>query len=954
MSPDISEAAQADALLADWPRRLALIPETKPLDEEWMPARSPNTGRSTAENGEPRGAGLPPYWWRWDEEQPGRLIDATCEQPLPDEFPYRQHAAMHACRKTFLNVRDLTTLADAYEQTGRAECAKAIADLLARFAPIYPTLPVTVQEEAGSGHMPTHGPEIYGRRYAVRLSHAWVDTAHLMRWLTLYDRIRGCEQITRRQHEAIRELARAVLRYNALPNFLYFNDKYHNSLTDYYQVFVATARLWGQDLVVNDVVSQDVYTGGDLGQLAVNGPAGLRLFAANAFDREGVYWELSTSYTGYVFAHLGQMLRFLVGYSDPPGYEPGPAVEAFYEPLADFDPAAVLGEDLWRPVLAQTRLSLNGGQGIPSNDANYMYRVNPDWLESWGKTLHSDRISETARRARAFLDGQADNGLFEGSTLMAASGAVTLRGPANRLNTHLDWHPMQDYHSHADPLNLVLSADGYSTLSDLGYHLRHPLRWVVSFRTAAHNTVTVDRTDAAHHARGVLHHAALDGDVQMIEAGVPDAYPQCDRYRRCVVQVGDRYVVDVFRVAGGAAHDYTLLSRADETRTDLDVRWTGGTVADPDRPYEGIESLRTAQHEASEPYEAMHEAGLADGRAAFRVDWPQRDRPDLTSRVHHLSGQGARVVLAKVPHKDRRQNSEIRTDEILIVRRTGRPGLQSTFVSVLETLSETTGPLAGVRRLPVDSPDADAVAVEVTHESGVDVIVQATTAGPHRVAEHDLELAGTFAVVRRPADGGAADVTMLPGRLTLAGRAVEAPATQSARIASVEPTGRITLREPLDRPGELAGAWVGIRRTTGRTEHWRVTAAEPDGRALQLDTDHSKLVDFRGRIERVENERLFSAGVRLPQRPLPGTPIRLGPVGDYNSPRHTIEFAKQTGLPIRIGGTTTALQPRQYQLGLDVTATLTENDVGQTFWSSAVEAGDDLFFEPVTRRHLDH
>ena len=59
-----------------------------------------------------------------------------------------------------------------------------------------------------------------------------------------------------------------------------------------------------------------------------------------------------------------------------------------------------------------------------------------------------------------------------------------------------------------------------------------------------------------------------------------------------------------------------------------------------------------------------------------------------------------------------------------------------------------------------------------------------------------------------------------------------------------------------------------------------------------------------------------------------------------------------TGLPLRIGGTTATLQPRECQFGLEWAAKLTDEHVGQTFWVSGIEIGDDVFTDLVTTVEL--
>lgn len=923
--------ADAETILADWPKRMAMIPAEKPLSAAWLPKVSPNTGKGDT-------------WWNWSPDSPDRLVDSSCDQALPDAFPYRNHAAFCCYTETLKEHEDFTTLVEASRVTADARYALAFVEMLARYSTIYPTYPVTFEKDAPAGVFRTYGPEAQGTHYTDRVGSAWSDTWDLQRWLWAYRLVLECVDVPTEKDHAVRELAREVIEFESLPNFLYVNDKFHNSLTDYYDAFALVGAIWGPEIVVRDTVGGTTYSGGDLLQLAVNGPKGIRMFAANAFDRNGVYWERSASYTGYIFGYLEKTLSLLKGLSDRPDYVPGEAVRPFYRPIRDFDPAEQLPH-LWRGVLAQTRLCLTDGLYPPTNDTNYLNGPQAEWLETWAELLNSEAIRRAARGVRSRqgdeVSGESDPFPPEGSTLMPACGATTLRGPSNRLSAHLDWHRMQDYHSHLDPLNLVIAADGGLALSDLGYHLGHPLRHIISERTAAHNTVTVDQSDCRHHQRGELHHYLDDGEVQLADASVPDAYAQCSLYRRTVVLVGDRYVLDVFRVEGGPSHDYALLGRSDQSECSLELAESKGTLAAPDEEYAGFDDLSQELANPAEPYEVMHHPRVAPGTECFTVDWPLRDNPGVTTRVHHLSGKSAQVIFAKAPHKDRRADSEVRTDEAMIVRREGEPPLSSTFVSVVEAFSAQTPPLSAVRRVELDSPDPWAIAIEVDHESGTDVFIHSPSDGPHRLVGRAITLTGRFVALRYRGDGQAPEVMALIGKM--AGGAGEASASPQAgaRVRDVDcEKGIITLDRPLVGGGDLAGRFVVVRGSTGRPEHWRVASMENDGTTLRLDLAHSRMVIAQGTIEAIENSRIIVTGVNFCDEILPGTPIRIGPVGDMSAPRVYLETAQQTGLPLRIGGTTTNMTPRLYYLGLRRYSELSEDDVGKSFWTSGIEVGD--------------
>ncbi|HNQ35994.1 MAG TPA: heparinase II/III family protein, partial [bacterium] len=730
------------------------------------------------------------------------------------------------------------------------------------------------------------------------------------------------------------------------------HDKFHNSQTNHLETFILAAQLLGPDFRVRDTQSGTVYSGPDLAQLAVNSPKGVRMFITHAYDRNGIYWEMSASYTGYTFNYFEHILTALTGYSDPPGYRPGPGVRDFYRPLRDFQPGRELPE-FWRAVLAQPRLSMNSGDCLPVNDA----RANPtssQHLELWAKLLGSERLARAAAGVRQFegkpARGPADPWPPVGSTLMPAAGQATLRGPENRVNLHCDWHPMSDYHSHHDPLNLILSAEKHLLLFDLGYHLGHPLRSLVTDRTAAHNTVTVDRENSIHHRKGVLHHYLGAGPVQFLDASVPEAYPQCDRYRRALVLVGDHYLVDIFRVRGGTRHDYTLLSYAAESRCSLPLKDYPGSLADLRKRYRGYQDLEDDFPNVAGPYQLIHRPRIGKGREGFTVDWPHKGRPDLSLRVHHLNGRGAEVMLARVPFRLRYQGRVETTSEMLIVSRTGRPGLKSTFISVLEPRSRASKPLAGTRRLPLESPDPDAVAVRVDTADGYDIIINGRTDGPHRLAEAGLTLHGKLAVLRRRAGRPGVEVTLYGSRLEGPGLRLAAPPVRSGRVAGIDlARGELTLDEPLPGASQLAGRFILVRGRTGETDRWLVRSAE--GRTIRLDLDHSRLLVMEGRVDRVIDRMAFLTGIDFPEPPRPGTPVRFGPAGDFSCPRYHLLMTSQSGNPTRYR-LTTCFEIRRYLFGFNREADLRPEFEGRPFWSSAIEIGDDIFTEPYLNREV--
>ncbi|MFI5357123.1 MAG: heparinase II/III family protein, partial [Opitutales bacterium] len=175
------------------------------------------------------------------------------------------------------------------------------------------------------------------------------------------------------------------------------------------------------------------------------------------------------------------------------------------------------------------------------------------------------------------------------SRLIAGYGLSILNDPADTTAVTV-YHGLHVNHVHFDRLNLELFAHGQPLLPDLGYpdamNEYVPGIYTWSLTTISHNTVTVDAATQPGNAPGIVELQADAGWVRAVAVNAPGTYPQCDTYRRTVVMidtgVGRHYAVDVFEVAGGRQHDYSLHGPPGEFRLTGD--WTEpapGTLAGP-------------------------------------------------------------------------------------------------------------------------------------------------------------------------------------------------------------------------------------------------------------------------------------------------------------------------------------------------------------------------------------
>ena len=330
-------------------------------------------------------------------------------------------------------------------------------------------------------------------------------------------------------------------------------------------------------------------------------------------------------------------------------------------------------------------------------------------------------------------------------------------------------------HSHADGMNLGLFAKGLDLLPDFGYPPVNYGGWgtpraVWYTMTAAHNTVCVDGENLRPAAGSTTLWA--DGECfGAIRASGPDliAAKQFER-TAAMIDISDRdfYVVDLFRVIGGADH-------AKFTYSHFGQLTTQGLSLKPAADFEhGTQTRSFAADAAPAP--------------AWSADWKIEDRrhllppgaqihlrcTDLTTGAQAFTGEGW-ISLAGFGSND---DSWI---PLLMVRRQGQAPLASTFVTAIEPYDAVSN-IASIRRLPLESaggaafPDSNA-AVEVTLADGRrDLFVAADVENPLALTpsrtqgnvlvqkDWGLRLDGELAMVRRDKSGNVQRMALCKGK----------------------------------------------------------------------------------------------------------------------------------------------------------------------------------------------
>ncbi|WP_409345267.1 heparinase II/III family protein [Paenibacillus sp. MBLB4367] len=399
------------------------------------------------------------------------------------------------------------------------------------------------------------------------------------------------------------------------------------------------------------------------------------------------------------------------------------------------------------PIHAQMAYFLNGNSldGIHGDvfaaDPESIVRRIDEVIGSHG-TLHLPSVNLTGYGFAALRDGEA-------ATAHAAAGPGSNQPSPHTMRDLWLYYGRSFGHGHRDTLNLGLHAFGLDLAPDLGYPEfadskdRHRFEWV--HNTISHNTVTVDRSKQKAQWSG----KPLSFDdgtlVKLIDVEASEVYPQTGLYRRTAALIrinGEHsYIVDLFRVKGGAEHVYSFHGPEGEASSEgltLQAQ-RSGTYAGPDVEY-GVrpDSKEGPGYEGSGfhyLHQVRHDEAPGD---TFAVDWTAVDTWGMLERpgpVHlrlTMLGDYDRVSLAEgIPPRNKPGNPQSLT-YVLAKRHSGETALESLFSAIIEPYREQRM-IRAVHALPVREEESGrlpqeleirAVCVELAN-GRIDIIVSA-------------------------------------------------------------------------------------------------------------------------------------------------------------------------------------------------------------------------------------
>jgi hypothetical protein len=571
-------------------------------------------------------------------------------------------------------TRDLALL---YALTGDKDCARRAALLLDRFAQVFPgycyhyDYPFR-QKEIYDGAVP---PAQFRANYRTARWTWWAYMDVPTPLVEAYDWIRdsgALEALSRERGLNVAERIETDLFRNAAEQVMANPEEYSNMSPGMWRSLIQVGRVLGEPRYVHEPVRR------------------LRRFVAEQFFYDGSWHEGAPSYAAQTVGNLEEAVAALKGYSDPPGYKDPQDGTHFtnLDPVADLPVLRLANRDLQQMRLPDGRL-------VPVHDTWWFNKRQP--------------LAATQ------------------PYLLPALGHACLGGGEGTRQTqlHLTWSGGYG-HQHADGLSLLLFAEGWEMLSDLGYTHTRYRSWASA--TAAHNTVVIDGANQASGSRKEPSDGSLrwfdtsDPHVQVVSVDNLRAYPgKATIYRRSLVLIdageGRRYAVDLFEAAGGTVHDYFLHGDADApctaqtslTLTPLNSLLPAGDSWRPPQNEDDMRASRPGDY-AYGFLRDLREAAVPAG-VALPVTFITSAGTDSASapslRVTLFPEADSRLILGTDPsirpaHEDDAKLDQF-TRPFLLLRHEAGQG-RSMFAAVLEPFTQAPF-LTAIERLPAAGTD---------------------------------------------------------------------------------------------------------------------------------------------------------------------------------------------------------------------------------------------------------
>lgn len=547
-------------------------------------------------------------------------------------------------------------------------------------------------------------------------------------------------------------------------------------------------------------------------------------FMARAFLADGFWNEVTLSYHAQIMNGLTAVIDQLQGWSDPSGY---------ISPRTGQHLDNVDGETQF-PAIDKAmdlldRLIYPDGKYVPI-------------MDTWA----SGRSTSPAAELDSMLLPDARIGRLSGGT------------GSDQTQLYLYFQPKFG-HEHYDGLHLGLYANKQELLPDIGY--TNTKYRIFSRSTLAHNTVVVDSesmlNDETARRGGNVEAFVPDGGMfQAMRAEYESAYAQTETYSRepWFVPFADGdgsqgYVLDLFRVAGGSRHEYTLQGDANRDawfRTDMPLQNYGPALA-ADGLYSHIRDVEQAQL-AGDRYEVtlVTDNGVQELAKTRLIGLLEDGRNELyLGRAPSL-----RATRLQGSSMDNNIEADNYTMPKLLLRRDGTD-LRSTFVTLMEPYgADQSSRIEAIDRLELDEGPEGAVAVQVIYGDTTDIFLSNPNDAAQALILGDITFYGRLGMIRL-VEGEVREMALGGGTLLRKGqREVTGPGAAYGTVMGTKSKLRGDAYDAIVTnaavPASAVGRYMIVRHPDGSTNGYEIgEVRQEQGETLLLLAEHDPGFELR-------------------------------------------------------------------------------------------------------------
>ncbi len=705
--------------------------------------------------------GVPHGLWNWDPKNPDVIIDEVTKTTFPNEkYPetgvletywgkpqrftyytgksilYNKYTmfASFSGKVRYYKVLYMTeaayNLAFLYHLTGNFDYAKKSADILLRFAEVYPYW----LAHGMYGDIADMDPKLVGLdpfnlpypRTCLPPNEP-VHELHVGYW--------GLGRATASGQEGGGFLLPVCITYSMIADLK--SDEGVALLTEEQkQKIEQDILLEGISLVVNDTRLNNKSCSNRFAAMAVGMLTGVEEYID--YGKEGFYkiveqWYLkdgstseSASYSMMVMNSMWIAAELLEGYRGINGKEDPIKVygwnkyHAVWKAMYD-----TLNQDLKYPASADSRLNSQLSTLFVKILA---YRFKK--TEYKALLLNSTDIDSKRRSIYHVISDnkekqENDKLLFRDNFFPDFRQGYLRIGDKNDKGTFILYATDWGIHHHLDSLNIFYSWNNNEWLSDLGYLWDQPEKHM-TVRTPAHNLTVIDEQDQIKQGRGGnLHHYAILPKVKLIDAS-SNAYNQADIYRRAAILIEHtdkiHYIIDLFRVQGGKLQDYILHG--------------------PSHNYT-LKNTNTEKYDMKMPYLLENPLFLKPVND-MSICWKGKEDDIFTIRIPDCAIENEKIILAE--GWGQRGTTDVGTTLPYLMRRHEGESAY-TFISLFGS-SSGKSPVASFSKL---GGNDDFYVLEVTLDSGSkDLIIYKFDAALSTIKTSigDITFDGTLAVIK--------------------------------------------------------------------------------------------------------------------------------------------------------------------------------------------------------------